>query len=277
MVRYIGRSADQIGAPAAAAAAGPQDPYYSPLNTIWNLQSSGEDILGNPFTLVGSASFETSTPPGTFTGYVRLPSCGTGGDYIECRIPSDDKYGICRYQMANNGCIEFWYRHTGYTASTTHPIFAMRKYNSGSPSGTGFSFHQYGVTGLTYAYNQSSATLYGGTLSTGGGGSTFLANTWYHVRLIFAEAGLYLAVDGVVHDYIPTNTRATPADGASVNYGTTDWYITLGKETQGLGNNSYECWFAGFRVTSNYHRGITSITVPSDPHTLDSTGYTPLT
>jgi len=81
----------------------------------------------------------------------------------------------------------------------------------------------------------------------------------------------------VVQDIVNTVGYASPSNAEQVNYGTVDWYITLGKETQGLGDNPYECWFAGFRVTSNYHRGTTNFTVPSDPHTLDATGYTPLT
>ena len=252
-----------------AGAATPLDPHYSQFNTIWNLQASGEDILGHPYSLIGSASFETATPPGNYAGYVRLPTCGSGGDYIECRLPADDSYGASRYQMSNHGCIEFWYRHTGYTASTTHPIFAIRRYNSLVATGTGFSFHHYGPSNTPYIYNQNSSTIYGGNI-----GTAMAANTWHHCRLCFSQYGCYFFKDGVHQGYINTGGYCTPVAWDLINQGTIDYFVSLGRETQGLGDNPYECWFAGLRITPGHARdNAATFSAPLDPHPLDATGY----
>jgi len=272
-----------IGDGSAFSAGGgdPEDRFYSQFNTIWNLQADGEDVLGHPYTLEGNAVFATASPPPNFSGYVRCPSNGAGGDFITCRIPADDPAGLERYQMTNTGEIEFWYRHTGYTSGQTQAIFSVRNYTGNPPpaygNSFGYSLHQYGPGNRPYIYNQASATIYGGYVS----GSAMSADTWHHIRMAFQGSGCYLFVNNSNTGHISNSGKSAPVNGSIIT-ATNNWYVSLGKESQGLGQVAYETWFAGLRITKGRSRydGGNGITYTADayaaaqlPHTLDSTGY----
>ena len=192
----------------------------------------------------------------------------------------DNLMGIQRYSFGQNGAVEFWYRHTGFTSGQTHAIFSVRNWTGSTPgpSSHGFSFHRYNNNRL-YFYNQNSATLYGGNLSTTPG-QDLAADTWHHIRLMFDGGSVYYVHNGVVIGSTETGGKVAPGY-SSVLTATNKWIISLGRESQGLGEVAYECWFAGFRVTMGSSRYDDGAVTPSseqqalveDPHPLDGTGY----